>query len=161
MHSSIARNRRLAGNQLVSLEVDHGEIARSVRANAGARLSASEIRDRIRELQRVSVARIENAFADIGDDQSSGVVRAAMDIHASEALDDVSALIRGARDNEIDPDVFRDDVAKLLNGEPIDYLDYGLSPAQVNGIRTLSSDARRLLVSEANEAIRRVALDAM
>lgn len=160
MHRSIGAGRRVAGIQLSHLNIDIGAVASAV-SRADTRLTASEIRDRIREVQRISTDRIETALADIGDDLANGFIKASMAAHAQDALDNVRAFERAARDAGIDPDQFREDFGRLLNGERIDFGEYGISPVQVSGISTLSSDARRLLVTESNEAIRRVAIGAM
>lgn len=71
--------------------------------------------------------------------------------HAAGDLDRIigSAIARGAPAN-----VFAKDVAALLLGEDVDTALYGLHASDVTGLRTLWYDARRIAVSETNNAHR-------
>jgi hypothetical protein len=70
---------------------------------------------------------------------------------AAPALDNLlgSAIARGVSSGRLTKDV----AALLVGGTP-DLKTYGLQPTDVSGLRTLLSDARRIAVTETNNALR-------
>lgn len=82
-----------------------------------------------------------------------------MRVHATDARRNVPRLLRAAKD--VSPTKIRGTIAALLRGELPSLDPYGLKLRDVSGLKTLASDARRLLISEGFDDARANTLDTL
>ena len=87
--------------------------------------------------------------------QNAGVFVTLMKHHRTEAVRDLDRLIDAAVAQGQSPARLTRDIARLLSGDPkVSLTDYRIARGRVSGVRTLFSDARRIAVTETNNALR-------
>lgn len=74
--------------------------------------------------------------------------------HITEAQPELNAMIESAVARGVSPARLTNDVARLIGGHEVAADAYGMKPPDLSAMRTVFSDARRIAVSEVNNALR-------
>ncbi len=81
--------------------------------------------------------------------------------HEADALRDATRLIRAGEALGLSEARIRRDLAGLLRGDYLPLVDYGFTDPDMSGLRTLYGDIKRIVVSEANNAMREAGVRAL
>lgn len=145
---SVAATKRSVVLTVHEIAAIHREVTRTViKAEVGATAAAQAARAFSRVPARAVAAinaRRENA----------ATFQTLIKRSVQDAVPQMDNLISRAVAQGMAPDRLTNDVAKLLSGNDPALADYELASKEVSGIRTLFSDARRIAVSETNNALR-------
>lgn len=120
-----------------------------------------EARAIVRGIQARSREHVYQTVRKAGLSPDKADIRYRMAIHGADAVKSAQRLIRAANKMNLDPKDVRRDLAALIRGHHIAYPNYDLMRTQLSGLKTIQSDAIRLVVNEGNEAIRQSLLDEM
>lgn len=120
--------------------------------------SPSDVRDAAEEIFRGSVESLRMALDAIDQEPTVGLITT-LTAHLSGVQRSAGLLIRAGIRNNIDPEEIRADLADSLRGNDIDLTKYGLSRADLTGLRTVKSDTVRLVADQGFDAVHRAELE--
>lgn len=125
----------------------HAEVVKDlVKGVAGTQAA----REAVQRFNRIPIRAVAAMNAKRGDPFQTLIER-----NIAEAAPELDVLLTRAISQGMSPARLTNDIADLLVGEnPVGLGEYGLDPSDVSGVRTLFSDARRIAVSETNNALR-------
>jgi hypothetical protein len=107
-------------------------------------------RQAIQRFSRIPIRAVAAMNAKRGDPFQTLIER-----NIQDAAPELDILLTRGIAQGMSPARLTDDIADLLAGDdPIGLSEYGLESGDVSGLRTLYSDARRIAVSETNNALR-------
>jgi hypothetical protein len=120
--------------------------------------SPSDVRDAAEEIFRGAVESLRMALDAIGQEPTVGLTTTLL-AHLSGVQRSAGLMIRAGLRNGIDPEQIRADLADSLRGNDVDTAKYGLSRADMTGLRTVKSDTVRLVADQGFDAVHRAELE--
>lgn len=125
----------------------HAEVVRDLVKGVAGSDAARQV---VQRFNRIPIRAVAAMNAKRGETFKTLIER-----NIQDAAPELDVLLTRAVAQGMSPARLTGDVADLLAGDnPTGLGEYGLDPSDVSGIRTLFSDARRIAVSETNNALR-------